>query len=112
VGAEALVIAGSPEFNRDIKQLASLALEAKLPTVCEWADNAREGCLIGYGPSRPELRRRMAHQIAAIFRGEAAGNIPIEQPTRFEFALNQKIATALGLSIPASVMLRADEVIE
>ena len=111
-GVEALVIAGSPEFNRDIRQLAALALEARLPTVCEWADNAREGCLIGYGPSRPELRKRMAHQIAAIFRGTAPGEIPIELPTRFQFAVNQKIATSLGLTIPAGVLLRADEVIE
>ena len=111
-GAQALVIAATPEFFRDGKQLAALALEAKLPTVCEWAEMAHAGCLIGYGPSRAELRRRMAHQIAAIFRGEAPGNIPIELPSRFEFAINQKIATALGLKIPEGVLLQASTVIE
>ncbi len=111
-GAEALVIGATPEFFRDGKQLATLALEAKLPTVCEWAEMARDGCLIGYGPSRPELRKRMSHQIAAIFRGEPVGTIPIELPVRFDFAVNQKIATALGLKVPEGVLLRASEVIE
>lgn len=111
-GVEALVIGATPEFFRDGKQLAALALEAKLPTVCEWAEMAHTGCLIGYGPSRPELRRRMAHQIAAIFRGEAPGTVPIELPVRFDFAVNQKIAKSLGLSIPEGVLLQANEVIE
>ena len=74
-GAEALLIGAAPEFNRDAKQLAALALEARLPTVCEWADLAHAGCMIGYGPSRPGLRKRMAAQIAQIFRGAAPRNI-------------------------------------
>ena len=80
--------------------------------MCEWADLARSGCLIGYGPSRAELRKRMAAQVALIFRGTAAGDVAIELPTVFEFAINQKIAKSLDLSIPAAVLLRADEVIE
>jgi putative ABC transport system substrate-binding protein len=111
-GAQALVIGATPEFNRDAKQLAALALEARLPTVCEWADMARSGCLIGYGPNRAALRKRMAAQIALIFRGTAAGDVAIELPTVFEFAVNQKIATLLDLSIPAGVLVRADEVID
>jgi putative ABC transport system substrate-binding protein len=111
-GAQALVIGASPEFFRDGQQLAALALEARLPTVCEWAEMAQAGCLIGYGPNRAALRKRIAHQIAAIFRGEAPGNVPIEQPTLFEFAVNLKIARSLDLSIPAGVLVRADEVID
>jgi putative tryptophan/tyrosine transport system substrate-binding protein len=111
-GAEALVISATPEFFNDGKQLAALALEAKLPTVCEWAEMARVGCLIGYGPVRVELRRRMAHQIAAVLRGEPVGKIPIELPVRFDFAVNQQIAKALGLTIPEGVLLQASEVIE
>ena len=111
-GAQALVIGATPEFNRDVKQLAALALEARLPTVCEWADMARAGCLIGYGPSRIELRKRMADQIAQIFRGVAPGDIPIERPAVFEFALNLATAKSLGLDVPASLLSRADEVIE
>jgi putative tryptophan/tyrosine transport system substrate-binding protein len=80
--------------------------------VCEWADMARVGCLIGYGPSRTALRKRVADQIAQIFRGVAPGDIPIERPTVFEFALNLRIAKSLDLSIPSAVLTSADEVIE
>ena len=111
-GAEALIIGAAPEFFRDAKQLAALALEARLPTVCEWADLAREGCMIGYGPSRLELSKRRAAQIAQIFRGAAPGEVAIELPTVFEFAINQKIARSLGLTIPPLVLAQADEVIE
>ena len=80
--------------------------------MCEWADMAHAGCLIGYGPSRIALRKRMANQIAQIFRGVAPGNIPIERPTAFEFALNLRIAKSLELIVPSAVLTRADEVIE
>ena len=110
--AQALVISATSEFYRDGKQLAALALEARLPTVCEWADMAHAGCLIGYGPDRTALRLRMAAQIAQIFRGTAPGDIAIELPTAFELAVNQKIAKSLDLSIPLSVLAGASEVIE
>jgi putative tryptophan/tyrosine transport system substrate-binding protein len=111
-GAQALIISAFPQFLRDGRQLADLALEARLPTVCEWADMAHAGCLIGYGPSRIELRKRMADQIAQIFRGVAPGDIPIERPTAFEFSLNLRIAKSLDLIVPSAVLARADEVIE
>jgi putative ABC transport system substrate-binding protein len=111
-GAQALVIGSGPEFYRDAKRLAALALEARLPTVWEWPDMAQAGCLIGYGPNRAEMRKRMAHQIAAIFRGEAPGNVAIEQPTQLKLAINLEIAKSLNLSIPAEVLVRADEVID
>ena len=111
-GAQALIIGADPQFYRDGRQLAGLAREARLPTVCEWADMAREGCLIGYGPSRIALRKRMADQIAQIFRGVAPGDIPIERPTAFEFGLNLGIAKSLGLVVPSTVLASADEVIE
>jgi putative ABC transport system substrate-binding protein len=68
--------------------------------------------LIGYGPNRTELRKRMADQIAKIFRGAAPRDIPIEQPTVFEFALNLKIAKSLDLTVPSTLLTRAEEVIE
>ena len=111
-GALALVISATSEFHRDAQQLAALALEARLPTVCEWADMAHAGCLLGHGPNRTALRRRMADQIAQIFRGGAPENIPIELPTVFEFAINLKVAKSLQLNIPPSVLVRSDDVIE
>jgi len=110
--AQALIIAANTQFFRDRSRLAGLALEARLPTVCEWAEMAHAGCLIGYGPSRIALRKRMADQIAQIFRGVPPGDIPIEQPTAFEFSLNLKIAKSLDLIVPSVVLTRADEVIE
>jgi putative ABC transport system substrate-binding protein len=110
--AEALAITATPYFYRDAPLLARLALEAGLPTVCEFAETAHSGCLLGYGPDRPELRRRMAHYVAEIFHGAAPGDLPIEQPTHYQFAVNMKTAAAFGLTIPPSILARADEVIE
>src|SRR5262245_52253364 len=111
-GAQALVIGAAPQFQRDGTQLADLALKARLPTVCEWAEMARDGCLMGYGPNRVALRKRVAEQIAQIFRGAAPGDIPIERPIAFEFSLNLKVAKSLDVIVPAVVRTRADEVIE
>ena len=83
-----------------------------MPTICELAETAHFGCLLGYGPDRPELRRRMAHQVAQIFRGSAPGDLPIEQPTHYKFGINLKTAKALGLTVPQSLLARADEIIE
>ena len=73
---------------------------------------ARAGCLLGYGPILRELFGRLAYYIAHIFNGRAPGELPIEQPTRYEFAVNLKTAKALGITIPTALLVRADEVIE
>jgi putative ABC transport system substrate-binding protein len=111
-GAEALVIVSAPEFNRDADILAALAIEAKLPTVCEWSHMAAQGCLFGYGPNQTELRRRTAEYLVRIFRGTPPADIPIEGPTRFQFAVNLQTAKRLGVELPTGLLLRADEVIE
>jgi len=102
----------SPLLYRDGAQLAALALQSGMPSVCEWAEMAQVGCLLGYGPDRAELRRRLAHHLAEILRGAAPGGLPIEQPTRYELAVNLKTAKTLGLEIPQSILVRAGEVIE
>jgi len=111
-GAQALVIVSAPEFNRDAEILAALAIEAKLPAVCEWSHMAAQGCLFGYGPNQVELRRRTADYVARILRGTPPGDIPIEGPTRFSFTVNLKTAERIGVDLPTGVLLRADEVIE
>jgi putative tryptophan/tyrosine transport system substrate-binding protein len=111
-GARALVIMANPIFYRDSESLARLALQAGIPTVCEWAEMARSGCLLGYGPSRPALRRRVAYFVARIFQGATPGELPIETPTVFEFAINLKTAQALGVIVPPALLSRADEVID
>jgi putative ABC transport system substrate-binding protein len=111
-GAQALVVMANARFNRDTELITGLALTTGLATVCEWADMARAGCLLGYGPIRAELRRRVAFQIAHLFRGAAPGDLPIELPIHYEFAVNLKTAQALGITIPQSVLVRADEAFE
>jgi putative ABC transport system substrate-binding protein len=110
--AQALVIGADPMFFADREILSAQALEARLPTSCEWATMARAGCLIGYGASQAALRRRLAYIVARILRGAAPGEIAIEQPTTFELALNLRTARVLSLTIPATLLARADEVIE
>ena len=73
---------------------------------------AQVGCLLGYGPAQDELRKRLAHHLAQIFRGMAASELPIEQPTHYELGVNLRTAKALSLTVPQSLLIRADEVIE
>jgi putative tryptophan/tyrosine transport system substrate-binding protein len=111
-GAEALLIMATPQFFGDAALLANLAREARLPTMCEWAEMARSGCLLGYGPDIVDLRRRTANYVARVLRGAPPSEIPIEQPTRFAFAVNLGTAQALGVVLPSFVLFQADEVLE
>jgi putative tryptophan/tyrosine transport system substrate-binding protein len=109
---DALQIASSAVFTNDAARLAELAIAAGLPTICEWPDSAKMGCLLGYGPDRIELRRRTAEFIARIFRGTSAGELPIEDPTKFELVINLRTAKALGIEVPSWLLAQADEVVE
>jgi len=111
-GAEAVEIISAPELYTDAAMLAKLAAETRLPTMCEWAEMAQSGCLLGYGPDFAELERRVANYVARIFRGAAPGDLPIERPTHFQFAVNLKTAKAVGLTVPPTILARADDVIE
>lgn len=78
----------------------------------EWGEIARDGGLMAYGPVFVELKRRVATYVDRILKGAIPGDLPIEQPTRFEFVVNLRTATALGITIPESILTRADEVIK
>ena len=94
------------------KRLAELAIKHRLPTVVASREYVESGCLAGYGTDYPDLFRRAATFVDKILKGARPGDLPIEQPTKFEFVINLKTAKALGLTIPQSVLLRADEVIQ
>jgi putative tryptophan/tyrosine transport system substrate-binding protein len=96
--------------NRD--RVAALALASKLPAVYPEAEFVAAGGLSSYGPNLPDLFRRAASYVDKILKGAKAGDLPIEQPTKFELAINLKTAQALGLTISREFQLRADEVIE
>jgi putative tryptophan/tyrosine transport system substrate-binding protein len=109
---QGLLIVSAPDFNRDGAILAEAARVAKLPTICEWREMVDSGCLMAYGPLKEELTRRAAAYVVQILRGVAPGDLPIETPTHFEFVVNQKIATDLGVRFEPATLIRADEVIE
>ena len=109
---QGLVIVSAPDFFRDVAILAEAARAARLPTICEWREMAESGCLMAYGPLREELTRRAAAYVVQILRGVPPGDLPIETPTHFEFVLNLKIATELGVRFEPATLIRADEVIE
>jgi putative ABC transport system substrate-binding protein len=110
--SDALVIIGSPVFFTVRARLAELALKYRLPTVMGNRDYVDAGVLASYGTDYPELFRRAAEFADKILKGAKPGDLPIEQPTRFELVINLKTAKALGLTIPQSLLLRADEVIQ
>lgn len=107
-----LLIASDAFLNLHAKEIAQLALQHRLPTCFSFREAAAAGGLMAYGASRPDAYRRAGNYLGRILHGEKPNNLPIEQPTKFEFVLNLKAAQALGLTVPSSMQLLADEVIE
>lgn len=111
-GVGALVIADDAEFTADRAQIAELALKMRLPTISGLKELAEAGGLIAYGASFGELYRRAASHVHKILQGARPSDLPVEQPAKFELVLNMRTAKAIGLTIPPSVLTRADEIIE
>ena len=109
--ADALYVCADPLINARIPIVTS-ALSARMPTVFGERENVDAGGLMSYGPNVRDMYRRAAEMVDKILRGTKAADIPIEQPTKFEFIVNLKTAKALSVSMPPSVLARADEVIE
>jgi putative tryptophan/tyrosine transport system substrate-binding protein len=110
--ADAVHVLPSPAFSRQRARLAELAVKHHLPGIYEDKGYVDAGGLMSYGPNFPDLYRRAASYVDRILKGAKPGDLPIEQPTKFELAINLKAAKALGLTIPQSLLLRADQVIE
>jgi putative ABC transport system substrate-binding protein len=110
--AEGLVVPTSPQFMRDRNTIVDLATRRRIPAIYDWGFPVHEGALMTYGASIAEMDRRAAAFVDRILRGAQPGSLPVEQPTKFELAINLKTARALGLSVPLSLLLRADQVIE
>jgi len=109
---QALYVAGDPLLNTYRVRVNILALGARLPTMHASRDYVEAGGLMSYGPNFPDLFRRAAGYVDKILRGTKPGDIPVEQPTKFDVAVNLTTAQALGLKIPETFLSRADEVIE
>ena len=110
--AHAVYVCPSALVNANIARINILALGARLPTLHPFREYLGSGGFISYGASNAELFRRSADFVDKILRGMKPADLPVEQPTRFELVINLTVAKALGLKIPESFMLRADEVIE
>jgi putative tryptophan/tyrosine transport system substrate-binding protein len=105
-------VLNSPFLSLHHGRIIALAAEARLPAIYQWPESARDGGLMGYGPSLSGMFRQLAGFASRLLAGARAADLPIEQPTRFELTLNLKTARALGVTIPQALRLRADEVIE
>jgi putative tryptophan/tyrosine transport system substrate-binding protein len=111
-GAGALVMLSSPLIADNVQMLAELTLRHRFPAITLFPDFARAGGLLAYGPNLLSLLRLSGVVAGKVLRGANPAELPIERPTKFETVLNMRTAHALGLSIPTSLLLRADEVIE
>jgi len=109
---DGLYVCADPFLTSNRVRIHTLAMGARLPTVHSFREHAEAGGLISYGPNFPDLFRRAADYVDKILRGANPGDIPVEQPTKFDFVFNLVTAKALGLDVPPSLLARADEVIE
>ena len=110
--ADALYPVGDALVNTNRIRIMTLALAARLPTVCGLREYAEAGGLMSYGPKFTDLFRRAAEFVDKILRGAKPGDIPVEQPTKFELIINLTTARALGIEMPPTLLARADELIE
>jgi len=110
--ADALYVVADPLVTSNRIRINTLALGARLPTMHGQNDNVEAGGLMSYGANFPDLYRRAADYVDKILRGTKPADIPVEQPTKFDLAINLTTAKTLGLKIPEAFLLRADEVIE
>ena len=108
----ALVVADDPFFNSKRERLVALTTRFAIPSIFEWRDFTILGGLMSYGTDLAAVHREVGVYAARILNGAKPADLPVSQPTRFEFVINRKSASALGLVVPQSLLLRADEVLQ
>jgi putative ABC transport system substrate-binding protein len=109
---DALLVLADPMLSQQRKRIVDLAARARLPVGAMFRPFAEVGALVSYGPDLAEIYRHLAVYAAKILSGAKPGDLPVEEPTKYELVINLKTAKALGLTIPPSVLARADEVIQ
>ena len=111
-GAEALLMLEYIMFWNERRRIVALAAKSRLPAMCELRPWAQLGCLMSYGVDILDVLRRAGGQVGKILKGANPAELPVEQPMRFELVINNKTATALGVTIPESTLIQANELIE
>jgi len=111
-GAEALNVLATPLFLANSRIIIERVAAARLPAIYQWPELAEQGGLAGYGPWFTQTHRQRARMVAKVLRGAKPADLPVEQPTNFELVVNLKAAKAIEHEIPATLVLRADKVIE
>jgi putative ABC transport system substrate-binding protein len=109
---QGVLVLSDPMFSGEARRLAQLASKSGLPTMYGFREDVSAGGLMAYGPSFPEMYRHAAIYVDKILKGAKPADLPVEQPTKFELVINLKTAKALGLTIPQTLLLRADQVIQ
>jgi putative ABC transport system substrate-binding protein len=109
---DAFSMSGDPLHQLHVGWIIDFMAKNRLPAVYQLSENVLAGGLMSYGASQPDLFRRAAMYVNKILQGTKPADLPVEQPTKFELAMNLKVAKAIGLPIPESFLLRVDEVIE
>ena len=112
MGVDAFVVTGSPILFAESKQIVDFAIKGKLPSLFVHPNPVDQGGLLSYSPDYSEAGRRVASMVDKILKGAKPADIPFEHPTRYHLAVNLKTAKAIGITVPQSVLLRADRVIE
>jgi putative tryptophan/tyrosine transport system substrate-binding protein len=110
--AGALVILADSVFTNQLTQIAELAAKGRLPAIYVGTEYPEAGGLMGYGASLLDLERRAATYVDRILKGAKPGDLPVEQPTKFDLVINLKTAKAIGLTIPPSLLQRANQIID
>jgi putative ABC transport system substrate-binding protein len=110
--AAAVIFIQGPFLSTYRKQLLEQVAKNRLPSICDPPTWTEDGCLMSYGPDRRDLYRRAATYVDKILKGAKPGDLPVEQPKKFEFVINLKTAKQIGLTIPQRVLLKADKVIK
>ncbi len=110
--AGGLIAAGDPFINTQRDLIMSLAERHRLPTLFSFRQHAKDGGLMSYGPDFVDIVRRSAAYVDRILKGEKPADLPVQAPTKYELVINLKTAKALGLTVPPTLLARADEVIE